>query len=240
MFTTKTLTHTDLKLLQEKYPKNYSNKIKKVEKGYPIQYLIGNVEFLNTTINVNKNVLIPRFETEYLVEKILTKLKKYTNQKLNIIDICTGSGCIAIALAKNTNFNYIGLDISKKALKLAEINNQKNNTSVKFIKKNILKDQLPQDFDVIISNPPYISKEENVDNSTKYEPKIALYAKNNGIIFYQRILDIISNQPKLIAFEINETKGNDLINLAKTKFPTATITLEKDLCGKDRYLFIEH
>ncbi len=240
MFTNKTLTDNDIRLLKEKYPNDFEEKIKKVKNGYPVQYLIGSVDFLNTEIDVNENVLIPRFETEYLVEKVLKRINNCKQETLNMIDICTGSGCIAIAISKNTNFNCFGVDISKEALKVAKQNNEKNNTKVQFQQIDILKEKLPKDFDIIISNPPYIAEDEIVDNSVHYEPKIALYAEEKGLLFYKKILEKINNKPRLIAFEIGETQGQEIYNLANKKFPTSTITLEKDLCGKDRYIFIEH
>ena len=239
MFNKRTLTDLDIKLLKEKYPNNFEEQIEKVKNGFPIQYLIGNVDFLNVTINVNEHVLIPRFETEYLVEKVLKKVEKYKNENLNLLDICTGSGCIAIAIAKNTTFNCTGIDISKDALDVAKENAKNNNVIVQYEQFDILNDNLSNDYDIIISNPPYISKEENVDKSVLYEPQIALYAEDNGLIFYKKILEQIKNQPKLIAFEIGETQGNDVYNLVSKKFPNAKITLEQDLSGKDRYIFIE-
>lgn len=240
MFSQRTLTDLDKKLLQEKYPNQYEEMIKKVENGYPIQYLIGNVDFLNVSIEVNENVLIPRFETEYLVEKVLKKVDNYKEKKLNMLDICTGSGCIAIAIAKNTNFHCFGIDISKEALQVAEENSRKNNVTVQYEQFDVLNETLNQNYDIIISNPPYISKEEIVDNSVSFEPQIALYAEDNGLLFYKRILEQIQNKPKFIAFEIGETQKEAILELCNRKFPTANISCEKDLCGKDRFIFIEH
>ena len=141
MFSKKTLTELDKKIIKEYFPKDYEEKFKKIKNGYPIQYIIGHVDFLNTNILVNENVLIPRFETEYLMEKVLKKLEKWKEQKLSCIDICTGSGCMAIAIAKNTNFQVVGLDISKKALEVAEENNKRNHVCVEFFKKNILEER---------------------------------------------------------------------------------------------------
>lgn len=240
MFENKTLTNNDIKLLKEKYPTNYNSQIEKIKNGYPVQYLIGDVPFLNTTILVNENVLIPRFETEYLVEKILKKMKDTQNIPLRVLDIGTGSGCISIALAKNTNWKCLGIDISQDALKVAEENNKKNNTNVIFKQKDILNENLENEYDIIVSNPPYIGEYDDLDKSTKYEPQIALFAENKGLIFYEQILTKIKNKPKLIAFEIGETQGDILLDLAKNKFPKAKITIEKDLCNKERFLFISN
>ena len=122
----------DLKLLKEIYKDNLDYALKKLKEHYPIQYLIGYVDFYNTKINVNENVLIPRFETELLVEKAIKFLK--TKNYHNLLDICTGSGCIAIALKKNLNINIDALDISNEALKIAKINATQNNTSLNFFK----------------------------------------------------------------------------------------------------------
>ncbi len=236
----KTLTETDLKCLKEKYPKNYQNIIKKVKNGYPVQYLIGNVEFLNTTILVNENVLIPRFETEYLVEKVLNKTKNIQNKPLKMLDICTGSGCIAIAISKNTNWNCSALDISDTALEVAKKNALLNNQNINFIKQDILESSIINNYDIIVANPPYISKNIKVDKSTTFEPSIAIFAKDNGLAFYKAILKHIPNTPKLIAFEIGFEQGKTIKNLALKRFPNSLIEIEKDLTGKERYLFINN
>ncbi len=239
MFTNRTLTDLDKKLLKEKYPNSYEEEIKKVENGYPIQYLIGNVDFLNVTIKVNENVLIPRFETEYLVEKVLKKVEKYKEKPLKMLDICTGNGCIAISIAKNTNFKCFGIDISKEALEVAKENAKYNNIIVQYKQFDILNEKIKEEYDIILSNPPYIGKEDIVDNSVHFEPKIALYAEENGLLFYKKILEQIKNKPKLIAFEIGENQSEEIIKMAYQKFSNAIITCEKDLCGKMRYIFIE-
>lgn len=240
MFQKRTLTDLDKKILKEKYPITYEEEIKKVENGYPIQYLIGNVDFLNVVIGVNENVLIPRFETEFLVEKVLEKVKNYKEKPLKMVDICTGSGCIAIAIAKNTNFNCTGIDISNKALHVAKENAFKNNVTIQYKQLDIIKEKLKEKYDIIISNPPYISKNENVDNSVRFEPQIALFAEENGLLFYKKILEQLEYKPKLIAFEIGEKQKDVLFNLVIQKFPMAQITCENDLCGKERYIFIEN
>ena len=235
MFSQRTLTDLDKKLLQEKFPTTYTEQIKRVENGYPIQYLLGDVPFFNVQIKVNENVLIPRFE--YLVEKVLNRVEK--EQKLKCLDLCTGSGCIAIAMAKNSNFSCTGIDISTPALEVAKENAKLNNVEVEFKQFDILKEELEEDYDIIVANPPYIGFQEPVDNSTRYEPQIALFAEENGLIFYRKILESIKNKPKLIAFEIGENEGVTIKNLAIQKFPNARISIEKDLVGKERYLFIE-
>lgn len=149
----------ELKALKENYQENLEEAQKKLEEDYPIQYLIGHVDFYNCKIKVNENVLIPRYETEYLVEKTI-KLLKTKNLKTGI-DLCTGSGAIAIALKKNLNIKIDACDISNLALKIAQENAQKNNTNIFFFKKNILTEEIEGKYDFIISNPPYI-KEKNI------------------------------------------------------------------------------
>lgn len=239
MFESKTLTQKDKELLKEKYPNNYEKQIEKVKKGYPVQYLIGNVDFLNTNILVNGQVLIPRFETEYLVEKVLKKVEKYKENNFSCIDICTGSGCIAIGIAKNTNFKVEGIDISKEALQVARKNAKRNHVTIEWKQIDILKNTILPSYDIIIANPPYIDKEEEVDPTTQYEPQMALFAGEHGLIFYKKIIEQIQKKPKLIAFEIGEKQGAKIIEMLRIAFPTAKITIEQDLCGKDRYIFTE-
>lgn len=233
------ITDLDYKLLKELYPNNLEEVLEKIEQDYPVQYLIGNVDFYDSTILVNENVLIPRFETEYLVEKTIKKLRKYPDNSLKIIDIGCGSGCIIINIAKNLKQHYTALDISENALTVAKQNAKLNEVNINFIKKDILSESLSENYDVIISNPPYVTIKEEVGASTKFEPQIALFALDNGILFYKRILGLIQNEPKLIAFEIGATQGEEICHLAQSKFPSYNISLEKDLNGRDRYIFIE-
>ncbi len=232
------ITNTDWEILKKMYPDNLKEIATLLNNNYPVQYLIGNVEFCDATIKVNEDVLIPRFETEYFVEKIIERLKKYPANSLKIVDIGTGSGCISIALKMQLNQIIEGLDISFKALKIAEENAKLNNVDIKWRELDILTNELPEKYDVIISNPPYVKESEIVDAKTKYEPQNAIFASDNGLLFYKRILEIIDYNPLLIAFEIGMTEGEEIAKIAKKKFLNATINIEKDLTGKDRYLFI--
>jgi len=232
------ITDLDLKCLKEK---NYNLKkaLRKINKGYPVQYLIGHVNFFGYKIIVNENVLIPRFETEYLIEKTLKYLKSL-NPK--IIDLGTGSGCIAIALKKELIASEVtAIDISKKALKVAKKNAQLNNILINF--KNLkIEDELNDKYDLIISNPPYIAYDGEVSiDVKKYEPHKALFAPQNGLYFYEEILKKSINhlnKEGFIALEIGESQKSDLTNLIKKYYPKAKFLFEKDLNNKDRYLFI--
>lgn len=220
----------------------YNNAIKELKKGRPIQYIIGNVNFYGNIINVDKNVLIPRFETELLVDLTIKKIKKYFhNQKINIIDLGTGSGCIAISLKKELNCNIDALDISKEALSLAKTNAINNNVDINFINEDMATYKNKQ-YDVIISNPPYIKENEEIMDIVKNnEPHLALYAKDNGLYFYKRIINNIPYLTKdkyLVCFEIGMSQANDIIKYAKEHLNNINVTKEKDYNNKDRFIFI--
>ena len=214
---------------------------KKLLKKYPIQYLIGYVNFYGYKINVNDNVLIPRYETEFLVEKTIKYCKEKFNNKIDILDIGTGSGCIAISLYKNIESNVTAIDISKSAIEVAKQNSINNNCDIKFIESDMLSN-INDKYDLIISNPPYIDINEEIDESVKlYEPHISLYADNNGLYYYEEILKNIKNHLKekfIIAFEIGYKQANDIKLLANKYLSNINIIVEKDLSDKDRYVFI--
>mgnify|MGYP004517705617 FL=1 len=217
--------------------------IKRLEKGEPIQYILGEVNFYGYPIKVSKHVLIPRFETELLVEKTLKKINKYfKNENIDILDMGTGSGCIAISLKHNLpNSNIFALDIFKEALSIAKKNALDNKTNITFIESDMTtyKDKL---YDVIISNPPYISYEESIMELVKNnEPHLALYAKDNGLYFYKKIIDnikYITKDKYLICFEIGYNESTAIVDYAKSKLTNINIYVEKDYSLKDRFIFI--
>ena len=233
------LSFKDWELLKEKYPKTIEEILVKIKSGYPVQYLIGNVYFYNSIINVSENVLIPRPETEYLVEKTIDYAKKI-NHKINIIDLGTGSGCIAIALKKELDSEVSAIDISKDALDLAKLNARENNVDINFYESDITK-PLENMYDIIISNPPYIPKDGYVaENVLKYEPHIALFADDFGIYFYKKIIK--NNLNKLnkngfMAFEIGDNEDKLLEEFLKEEGIT-NYKFEYDLTNRIRYLFI--
>ena len=212
--------------------------IKKLQEGKPVQYIVGNVDFYDINLLVNENVLIPRFETETLVEKTINYAKKL-KKPLDILDIGTGSGAIAITLAKHLKSNVLATDISEKALEIAKKNAIRNNVQINFKKSDILKN-VKGKFDIIISNPPYISKDEIIDPLVKNnEPHLALYADNKGLYFYEEILKNIEPYLKSITdFEIGYTQSEDITKIAQKYLPKAKIITEKDLTHKNRYIFI--
>lgn len=233
---------TNEELIRKYVPLNkQEDAFKKLENGYPVQYIIGNVDFNGINIEVNEDVLIPRFETELLVDKVKKYVDKvFGDTRISIMDLCTGSGAIAIYLKKNCNAVVSGCDISLKALDVAKKNALNNKVLVNFVEHDVL-NPIDGKYDVIVSNPPYVGFDEEVDELTKYEPQMAIFADDNGLLFYKSILDYIDNnlnKKYIIAFEIGYEQGNYLKELALAKFPDASVSVEKDLTGKDRYLFI--
>ena len=216
--------------------------IELLKKGISPQYIVGNVCFYGNIININSNVLIPRFETELLVEKTIKYSKKiFGNNKINILDIGTGSGCISITLKKELDCNVLGVDISNEALDVAKGNAIGNNVEIEFINSDVFS-SVNSNFDVIISNPPYIRYDEEIEDIVKNnEPHLALYASNNGLYFYDKILSECKeylNDKFLIAFEIGYRQGEDVKNLAYKYLDNINVSAEKDYSGKDRFIFI--
>ncbi|MCR5483464.1 MAG: peptide chain release factor N(5)-glutamine methyltransferase [Bacilli bacterium] len=210
----------------------------------PIQYLIGYSSFYGRDFTVNSDVLIPRFETEELVENILYRYDDYfKGQKIDVCDLATGSGCIAITLAlEEPNMTVVATDISKDALNVAKINNEKFNAGVKFIQGDMLKPLGNRKFDIFVSNPPYIPDSELVDSLVKdNEPNIALFGGSDGMKFYNIILSGLKNHLKknaIVAFEHGFDKKEEMEKLIEKYFPNSRHECIKDLEGKDRMTFI--
>ncbi len=217
--------------------------IKRLNNGEPVQYIVGDVNFYGNIIKVNKNVLIPRRETEELVEKTIEIIKDmFNNQNISILDIGTGSGCIPITLKKIIpNANITGSDISIDALELARKNAKFNNVDINFIESDIF-NNISNKYDCIISNPPYLKEDDYIMDIVKNnEPHLALYAKNDGLYFYQEILKNANNylnKKSIIAFEIGENQTKDIIEIARKYFPDSKIIHSKDLQKLDRFIFI--
>ena len=216
-----------------------------LKKHKPIQYITGETEFYNLPFKVNEHVLIPRPETEELVDWIVADSKLETqHSKLNMLDIGTGSGCIPISLAKNLpNTKVSAIDISLEALKTAEINAQLNNVDIHFIEKNILNtNSLSEVYDVIISNPPYVrelEKDEMQKNVLDNEPHLALFVENNNpLLFYDKIADLAKSHLTKnghLYLEINQYLGKETADLLNAK-GFKNIELRKDIFGSDRMI----
>lgn len=222
-------------------PSKLEEGIKRLEQGEPVQYIIGDVDFCGLTIKVNKDVLIPRFETEYLVTKTIAYVKQYLKEPISILDLGTGSGCIAITLSKKLNAKVTAVDISEQALEVAKENAVLNDSEITFIKSDMLTNVTGK-YDVIISNPPYIAYDgEVMDIVVNNEPNNALFAPNNGLFYYEEILKKARsylNEQFIIAFEIGSDQGKSVVALATKYFGDCNVHLEKDLTEKDRYVFI--
>ena len=236
------ISNLDWNLLCQKYD-NLEEVIAKIDEGYPIAYLIGDVSFYGYPFKVNENVLIPRFETETLIEKTIKLIKNLNLENSNLIDLGTGSGVIAITLKKEIpSLNITAIDKSKEALKVAIENSKLNNVNIDFQNQDIFNYELPENISIVISNPPYIEEDSNYNQNVLYEPKEAIFVSNiNPLIYYEQILKIAKeqiNKKHLIAFEIDEDHKEDMHKLCKKYFPSDNIVIEKDLAGKNRYAFI--
>ncbi|MCA4781376.1 peptide chain release factor N(5)-glutamine methyltransferase [Empedobacter stercoris] len=223
------------------YTSEISSDIKQLKKGKPVQHITGKAFFYNDFFIVNENTLIPRPETEELIELIRNDYNPET--ELSLIDLGTGSGCIPISLAKLfPNSNVSAIDISEKALEVAQSNAQNLNVKIGFYQQNLLEDiQLNQKFDVIVSNPPYIrnlEKEEMHQNVLNFEPHLALFVENeNALIFYERVLVFAENhlnQNGTIYCEINQYLGQETKQLFEKNYEF--VTIYKDISGNDRML----
>ena len=210
--------------------------VKELKTYKPIQYIIGETEFFQLKFKLNNSTLIPRPETEELVSWILK------HDFSSVLDIGTGSGCIAITIAKLTNSNVDAMDICDKALKIAELNAKINSVNVNFILNDILNTEKIPNYDVIVSNPPYVLKSDILKmnkNVTKFEPHRAIFVDdNNPIVFYRKIASLAIkslNDGGYIFFEINELYHKEILNLLN-KIGFVDITLKNDINDKPRMI----
>ncbi len=223
---------------------NFENSIARLLKYEPIQYITGETEFYGLPFHVNKHTLIPRPETEELVQWIVNDFKCDGREK-KILDVGTGSGCIAISLSKSlNNKSVMALDVSPEALKVTQNNAEINDVTLKCIEANILykSTKLPSNLDVIVSNPPYVrdlEKQQIKPNVLDNEPHLALFVDDdNPLIFYKAISQFAKKSLNLggaLYFEINEYLGEDMIALLKVE-GFSNIELKQDFFGKDRMI----
>ena len=232
---------SDIEYLKKYYEGNIDDALKLYENGVPVQYIVGNVDFYGYNFIVNENVLIPRFETEELVDRTIKYIRRFFDKSVKIVDLGCGSGCIDITLSLELGICVDAVDISSAALEVAKENCVRNNASVNYYLGNML-EPLNDKYDVIISNPPYISYDEEIDDVVKNnEPSIALYADNDGLYFYEEILKKCKyylNDKFLIAFEIGYTQGERIKEMALKYLCDVSVSIEKDLSGRDRFVFI--
>lgn len=225
------------KELSKKQKRRIEKFLKQRKKHKPLAYILKSAEFFGFDFYVNKNVLIPRPETEELVDLI----QKQINQNTKVLDIGTGSGAIAISLQKLTNAKVVAVDVSKKAISVAKKNAKNLDAKVNFVCSDLFENLQGQVFDVIVSNPPYVSESEfvNLEKDVRdFEPKLALVAEKDGMMIYEKI---IKEAPKhlqkggKIFFEIGHTQAEKIKKLLEKDFEN--ITIKKDLEGKDRMVF---
>lgn len=220
----------------------WNSLLTQLKKEIPIQYLLGKTHFYGLDFEVNENVLIPRPETEELVEWIINNNKEA--EKIKILDIGTGSGCIAISLARNLpNAEVYALDVSKKAIETAKRNAVRNNVKVTFALLNVLElDVLKFHYDIIVSNPPYVrnlEKEEIKKNVLDNEPHLALFVEDNdALIFYRKIAELAQKnllENGQLFFEINQYLGKEMTDLLE-KMNFENIELRKDIYDNERMI----
>ena len=223
--------------LSESQVENVKKALEKRKKHIPLSYIFEEADFYGFKFKVNENVLIPRPETEELVELIL----KNAEDNMSILDIGTGSGAIAITLAKKTQAKVTAVDISKEALKIASENAKSNGANVEFIHSDLFQNLKGRKFDIIVSNPPYISEEEYsqlMPEVKNFEPKLALVCGEDGYAIYRKIIEkapLFLNKNGKIYFEIGYKQADKIAEMLEKKFKD--IVVKKDLQGLDRMVY---
>ena len=212
-------------------------------KGEPVDYVLGYRWFYDSKIYVDESVLIPRSETEELVNNILIDVDEYF-EKPEIVDVATGSGAIAISLAKDLDLEVDASDLSKEALVIAKKNALANDVKVNFFEGDMLEPiiNLNKKYDILVCNPPYIKEIEDVDHAVlDFEPHMALFGGDDGLYFYRKVFEkahLVLKERSMMAFEIGFDIGEALVELAQTSFPDSKVELKQDIHGLDRMLFI--
>ena len=235
------LNHIDEVISTETVDK-YKACIEAVKSNKPLQYVMGNVNFFGYEFYINENVLIPRFETEELVDRVIKFLNSSFKEAKDIIDLGCGSGVIGITLKKKCpTLDVTCLDISEEALIVAIKNAEKLDAEINFVKGDML-DNVFEKYDVIVSNPPYIAEDEQIEDIVKNnEPHLALYAGVDGLDCYRKIFKEakrVLNNKFLIALEIGCTQKDAITNLAKETFDNVEVQCFKDMSLKDRIIFV--
>ncbi|GGF21789.1 release factor glutamine methyltransferase [Halobacillus andaensis] len=208
------------------------------ETGIPVQHLIGAAHFYGRVFTVNEHVLIPRPETEELIEGVRQRLQPSDQ---SIADIGTGSGIIAITLQLETRRRTLATDLSKAALQTAKANAENHKAQIEWFCGDFLEPLRDQTIDVLVSNPPYIARDEMLDDTVKnFDPGLALFADNEGLAAYQTIIQQIARRrqkPRVIAFEIGHQQGEAIKQIIHSQLANYQVTVEKDINKKDRMIF---
>ena len=225
--------------------KLYKSSLEALKENKPIQYVIGNVNFYGLKFIVNKNVLIPRFETEELVEQVVEYTKDLNKDKIKILDLGCGSGAIGLTLKSILKDSEVTLvDISKEALEVTKLNANNLNLDVTFIESDWFSNVKLEKYDIIVSNPPYIRTDEEIEEIVKNnEPSLALYGGVDGLDCYRKILANIKpylNNKFLIAFETGESQKEEIYDIVNKYLKDIEITCKKDLYGRNRMIFVRN
>ena len=217
---------------------------KHIKEDVPLSHLVGFEYFYDRKYKVTKDVLSPRMETEELIYKVIEYVKASSKNNFKILDLCTGSGIIAITLKKELSqfsIDVVASDISEEAIKVAKENAQSHDATIKFIQSDIF-NNIADKFDIIVSNPPYIDRKDEVtmqDNVLKYDPHLALFAEEEGMYFYRKIIEQANdylNENGVIFFEIGYDQKDKIIKLADMNGYSAEVY--KDINGRDRIAFL--
>ena len=231
-------------LSQENEEKYFSLIEKHIREDVPLSHLVGFEYFYDRKFKVTKDVLSPRMETEELIYRVVEYVKSTKKNNLKILDLCTGSGIIAITLKKELSqfsIDVVASDISEEAIKVAKENAQVHEATIKFIQSDIF-DNIADKFDIIVSNPPYIDRKDEVtmqDNVLKYDPHLALFAEEEGMYFYRKIIEQANdylNENGVIFFEIGYDQKDKIIKLADLNGYSAEVY--KDINGRNRMAFL--
>ena len=233
----------DNKEIDKQQQWQYFVNIEKLTKGIPLQHITHRQEFMKMDFFVDENVLIPRSDTEILVEEVIKIAQKYNSPR--ILDLCTGSGAIAISLKKFVpNADITAVDISEKALEIAQKNAEKLEAKINFVKSDLFDKLDNKKFDIIVSNPPYIRKDEikKLSEEVQKEPKIALDGGEDGLDFYRIIAEQAINYLKtgsFLCFEIGYNQKNDVIKIIEDEQNYKNTYCKKDLYGNDRIIITQ-
>ena len=233
----------DNKEIDKQQQWQYFVNIEKLTKGIPLQHITHRQEFMKMDFFVDENVLIPRSDTEILVEEVIKIAQKYNSPR--ILDLCTGSGAIAISLKKFVpNADITAVDISEKALEIAQKNAEKLEAKINFVKSDLFDKLDNKKFDIIVSNPPYIRKDEikKLSEEVQKEPKIALDGGEDGLDFYRIIAEQAINYLKtgsFLCFEIGYNQKNDVIKIIEDEQNYKNTYSKKDLYGNDRIIITQ-
>lgn len=232
--------HSEEEMRQQE-EEEYKKAIQKLVKGYPLQYITHYQEFMKLDFYVDENVLIPRADTEITVEEVIMYCRKQEKKRLRVLDLCTGSGAIAISVKKYVpNCELVAVDISKNALEVAKKNAKQHEVDITWVLSNLF-EEVKGKFDVIVSNPPYIKKEviKTLDKQVQCEPILALDGGEDGLDFYKKIIeqapDYLKENGKIF-LEIGYDQEQEVLGIIEKTKQYKMVECKKDLAGNDRMI----